>query len=93
MMPRLFRTLVFTALLGTRALDAQTSGTARSPAASGISPVATLLPGDTRWAAGAPIGHRQPRLKDVPSEDPEALATVGEEDRSVDHKLVICRGC
>jgi hypothetical protein len=51
------------------------------------------LPPDLRSAAGAPIGHRQPRLKDVLSENPGALEVIGEEDRAVDRKLTICRGC
>jgi hypothetical protein len=92
-MHHLFRTLVVTALLSTRPADAQTIGTARSPSLPRNAPVASLLPRELRLAAGAPIGHRQPALKDVPSENPGDLETIGEEDRAVDRKLTICRGC
>jgi hypothetical protein len=92
-MHHLFRTLVFTALLSTRPADAQTIGTARSQSLARTAPVASLLPPDVRLAARAPIGHRQPSLKDVPSENPSDLETIGEEDRAVDRKLSICRGC
>jgi hypothetical protein len=92
-MYRLFRTLVFSALLGARAGDAQTIGMARSPTSLRTAPAVSLLPPDLKLAAGAPIGHRQPRLKDVPPEHPGALETIGEEDRAIDRKLVICRGC
>ena len=92
-MHQLVRTVILTALLSTRAADAQTIGTARSPAPPGIAPVASLLPRNASWAAGAPIGHRQPRVKDVPSEKPDALETLGDEDKAVDRKLNICRGC
>jgi hypothetical protein len=56
-------------------------------------PVASLLPPDLGLAARAPVGHRQPSLKDVPSENSGDLETIGEEDRAVDRKLTICRGC
>ncbi|WP_407174351.1 hypothetical protein [Bradyrhizobium sp. STM 3562] len=46
-----------------------------------------------QMARGAPIGHRQPQAKDVPSENPSDLERVSEEDRAVDRKLTICRGC
>jgi len=91
-MHHLFRTLVLTALLSTRPADAQTIGTARSPSLTRTVPVASLPP-ELRLAAGAPIGHRQPRLRDIPSENPGDLETIGEEDRAVDRKLTICRGC
>jgi hypothetical protein len=43
----------------------------------------------------APIGHRQPRLIDVPSDpglSPSDRA-LRQEDERIDKKLVICRGC
>jgi len=88
----LLRTLILTALLGSRAVDAQTTGMARSPAVATTAPAAALPPPDLRLA-GAPIGHRQPRMRDVLSETPATLETIGEEDRAVDRKLTICRGC
>ncbi len=44
-----------------------------------------------RWRA--PIGHRQPHARDVPSESSDDLGHLSEEDRAVDRRLVICRGC
>jgi hypothetical protein len=58
----------------------------RSP---GMAAVTTGLP----WQA--PVGHRQPRTKDLtgaadpsPADEDERLI-----DRAVDHRLSICRGC
>ena len=48
----------------------------------------------TVWPA--PVGHRQPRLADVPSSAamPNALLSLDQEDASVDRKISgICRGC
>jgi hypothetical protein len=42
---------------------------------------------------GAPVGHRQPHARDVPSENSGDLEHIGEEDAAVDRKLNICRGC
>src|SRR5262245_7971365 len=39
----------------------------------------------------APVGHRQPRAKEVPSED--NLGTLSPEDEAIDRKLRICRDC
>ncbi|MCA1454900.1 hypothetical protein I6F35_16955 [Bradyrhizobium sp. BRP22] len=41
----------------------------------------------------APVGHRQPQAKDLPSQSPNELGRISEEDRAVDRKLTICRGC
>ena len=48
-------------------------------------------PQTTGQAPRAPVGHRQPTAKDVPSEQGTGLKSpeVGELDR----KLRICRGC
>jgi hypothetical protein len=49
---------------------------------------------DTRLIGSAPIGHRQPRARDVPSENPNDLDYIGAEDAAVDRKINnICRGC
>jgi hypothetical protein len=48
----------------------------------------------TVWPA--PVGHRQPRLADVPSSAAKAdtLLNLEQEDASVDRKISgICRGC
>jgi hypothetical protein len=41
----------------------------------------------------APIGHRQPRAKDVPPRIQENLGTRSLEDEAIDRKLRICRDC
>ena len=42
----------------------------------------------------APVGHRQPRITDVP---PTALSPLDRElrreDELIDRKIIICRGC
>jgi hypothetical protein len=82
------------ALLGSRGAIAQTVGTARSSA--GSSTTATALSSstqDTRLIGGAPVGHRQPRARDVPSQSPSELERLSAEDTAIDRKLIICRGC
>ena len=81
-------------LLGSRGAIAQTVGTARSSAGSLTTATAPLSSTqDTRLSAGAPVGHRQPRARDVPSQNPSDLERLTEEDAAVDRKLTICRGC
>jgi hypothetical protein len=42
----------------------------------------------------APVGHRQPKLSDLPPESQRAPNTErSERDRELDKKLQICRGC
>ena len=80
-MRKLIATTMFMMLLGSVAM-AQTAGT-RNPPSPGTIPE-------------APIGHRQPRADQVPSEknlgnpnDP-----VNKEDAALDRKIKsICRGC
>jgi len=40
----------------------------------------------------APVGHRQPTAKDVPSSDQSTSVRTPEEEE-LDRKLRICRGC
>jgi hypothetical protein len=49
-------------------------------------------PRTTGQAPKAPIGHRQPAAKDLPPELNEKLGP-SPEDRKLDQKLTICRGC
>jgi hypothetical protein len=80
-MRKLIATIMFM-MLGSVAM-AQTAGTGNSPSSAG-----TLR--------DAPVGHRQPRADQVPSEknlgnpnDP-----VNKEDAALDRKIKsICRGC
>ncbi|MCO5129352.1 MAG: hypothetical protein M9932_02160 [Xanthobacteraceae bacterium] len=64
------------------------SGQNQNPAAPGIN---TNTP-----ALNAPVGHRQPRRGDVPSESlkPNPNDPIAREDAELDRKLKsICRGC
>jgi hypothetical protein len=69
---------------------AQTSGGAAKPGGSS----STNAGGQTPWPA--PVGHRQPRIDEVPSEknlsNPNDPAN--REDAALDRKIKsICRGC
>ena len=41
----------------------------------------------------APVGHRQPRAKDLPSGSNESAPIRSPEEQDVDRKLRICRDC
>ena len=41
----------------------------------------------------APIGHRQPRARDLPAERNETAPIRSPEEQDVDRKLRICRDC
>ena len=42
----------------------------------------------------APIGHRQPRLIDIPAAELSPFdRALRQEDERIDRKIVICRGC
>ena len=93
-MRNVIKIVVILALLGSRGAIAQTVGTARSSAGSLTTATAPLsLTQDTRLVGGAPVGHRQPHARDVPSQNPSDLERLTEEDAAVDRKLTICRGC
>jgi hypothetical protein len=90
-MRNLIGTALLAALLGSRTAIAETAGLTKTPTAS-----ARLLDRtgpDLRLAGQAPIGHRQPGAKDVRSEDSSDIERISEEDRVLDRRLVICRGC
>jgi hypothetical protein len=44
---------------------------------------------DTRLIGSAPIGHRQPRASDVPSEKPSELEQLSADDAAVDRMINI----
>jgi hypothetical protein len=85
-MQRLIMSIALMILIGAPAAFAQTGGT-------------SSYPKNTTTGSGvpeAPIGHRQPRAGDVPSEknlsDPNN--PVNKEDAALDRKIKsICRGC
>jgi hypothetical protein len=63
--------------------SAQTTGQADDDADEDIAPAV--------WQA--PIGHRQPSAKDVPSAAEDNLGVRSPEDEAIDRKLRICRDC
>jgi hypothetical protein len=88
-MRKLITTIALLALLGTPAVIAQTTGS-RHPAA------APSMDSDQQLLPEAPVGHRQPRADQVPSEkglmnpnDP-----INQENAALDRMINgICRGC
>ena len=91
-MRQLIVTMVLLVLAGGPAV-AQTGSGAGS---SGSGANSTTAPADNRSLREGPVGHRQPRASDVPSEknlgnpnDP-----VNREDAALDRRIrSICRGC
>ena len=88
---KLARIALLAASLGCRTATGETIralGTSTTPA--GALDVASLGK-DARL--NAPIGHRQPRARDLPSEDIGELEHISDQDRAIDRRLIICRGC
>lgn len=91
-MRQLIVTTVLLVLAGGPAVAQTGSGTGSS--SSGAN--STAAPADNRPLREAPVGHRQPRASDVPSEknlgnpnDP-----INREDAALDRRIKsICRGC
>jgi hypothetical protein len=84
-MRNLIMTMAMLALMGGSAAMAQTGSNTGSPGATNPAP-----------AREAPVGHRQPRAGDVPSEknlsDPND--PLSKENALLDKKIKsICRGC
>ena len=93
-MRNLIKTVAVLALVGSRGANAQTVETARSCAGSCIAATPALtLTQDTRLIGRAPVGHRQPRAREVPSQGRGELERLTEEDAPIDRKLIICHGC
>jgi hypothetical protein len=93
-MRNLIKTVAVLALLGSRGGIAQTVGTARSSAGSSTTSTPPFSPSpDARSIGRAPVGHRQPHARDVPSQSPSELERLTAEDAAIDRKIVICRGC
>ena len=86
LMTKLIATMAFMALIGGPAAIAQTGGSTGSQGAAS----------QTQPGRDAPVGHRQPRADQVPSEknlsDPNNPAN--KEDLALDRKIKsICKGC
>ena len=93
-MRNVIKIVTILALLGSRGAIAQTLGPARSSAESSSTAAGPFsVAQDTRLINEAPIGHRQPRARDVPPQSPGALERLTPEDAAIDRKLVICRRC
>jgi hypothetical protein len=85
-MQKLITTMALLVLIGSPAAIAQTGSNASSSSAANQS----------QMTREAPVGHRQPRADQVPSEknlsDPNN--PVNKEDAALDRKIKsICRGC
>ena len=92
-MRNFMKTLAVLALLGDHAGIAQTVEIPRSSVEHPTVPVPLRPMQGARLGAGAPVGHRQPQARDLPSHNPSDLERLTEEDAAVDRKLIICRGC
>jgi hypothetical protein len=95
-MRKLITTVAFLllALLHIRTAIAQTTGGAGWSPGPANPTGSSSLTRDTRSVSGAPVGHRQPRASDVPSEDSNYIERVSPEDAALDRKISnICRGC
>jgi hypothetical protein len=86
-------TVILLTLPGSPVAFAQTLENARPSAKLESQTMSSPLKRDARLIGGAPIGHRQPHVSDVPSVNPNDLEHISEQDATVDRKLVICRGC
>ncbi len=67
---------------------AQTNAVPASPQAPTVD-----MPTTGQVKVPAPVGHRQPRAKDLPSEVNQATTAPTPKDKELDQKLRICRGC
>ena len=85
-MRKLITTIALLALVDTSAAIAQTPGS-RNPAAP---PSASQ---DKQMLPEAPVGHRQPRADQVPSEQSLMDRELNRENAADDRMLDICRGC
>ena len=86
-MSKTIMAVTFLALIGAPAALAQ-SGTNTGSGSTAES--------SSRYTNSAPIGHRQPRVSDVPSENSKSgnPARIDPEDAALDRKIKsICRGC
>ncbi|HEV7878563.1 hypothetical protein [Bradyrhizobium sp.] len=84
-MRNLITTTAMLALIGSPAAMAQTKSNTGSPAATNPQPMRE-----------APVGHRQPRAGDVPSENnlSDPNDPLSKENAALDKKIKsICRGC
>jgi hypothetical protein len=90
-MSKLIKMAILVAVLGCRTATAETAGAGEASARSASTNPAAPSAKDLRWRA--PVGHRQPGVRDIPSELSGEFERISEEDRAADRRLIICRGC
>jgi hypothetical protein len=87
-MRKLITTIALLALVDTSVAIAQTAGSRNPAAARSTNSGQQLLSGD------APVGHRQPRADQVPSEKSPMDDSINRENAALDRmSKSICRGC
>jgi hypothetical protein len=95
-MRKLITTIALLALIDTSAAMAQSAGSQNPTAAPSVNSDQQLMNSDRQLLPEAPVGHRQPRADQVPSEknltnpnDP-----INQQNAAVDRIINgICRGC
>jgi hypothetical protein len=93
-MRNVIKIVTILAFIGSRGAIAQTLVPARSSAEFSSPSAGPLsVAQDTIIIHEAPIGHRQPRVSDVPPQGPSEIERLTPEDATIDRKLGICRGC
>jgi hypothetical protein len=91
-MRKLIGAVILAALLSGSAATAETVGLAKPSHVAGSSNTSDVSSPTLGMPWPAPVGHRQPQAKDLQSGSNE-FERISEEDRAVDRKLAICRGC
>ena len=91
-MRNVIKMVALLAFLGNREAIAQTVAVTRLPKTVNAPLKLTQDSGSTSVGV-APIGHRQPHLRDLPFAAVSGLERLSAEDSAVDQKLIICRGC
>jgi len=86
-MRKLIMTIALLALVDTSVANAQTAGSRNPAAHRSTNSGQQLLP-------EAPVGHRQPRADQVPSENSPMDDSINRENEALDRMTRgICRGC
>jgi len=88
---KLIKIVVLLASISCRTAPAEPIGAPATSASSANTADIAPPVQTTRWSA--PVGHRQPRVRDVPSENASDIGRISDEDRAIDRRLIICRGC
>jgi len=92
-MRNVIKIVTILAFLGSRGAIAQTLVPARSSAEFSSTTAGPLSVAQDTLIHEAPVGHRQPRVSDVPPQSTTEIERLTPEDAAIDRKLGICRGC